>query len=752
MARRLIVIALFVLLAPLAALAQSGTIREIVVEGNQRIEAETVRSYMQLQPGAPFDPSRLDQALKTLYGTGLFADVTMRRQGDTLIVSVVENPVINQLAFEGNEFVDDDTLRAEVQLRPRIVYTRARVQSDVQRLLQLYRASGRFAATIEPKIIQLPQNRIDLVFEINEGDPTEIRAIRFIGNEKFSDSELRGEIATKESAWWRFLSSSDVYDPDIVALDRDRLRQFYLQNGYVDFRVLSAVAELTPDRDAFFITFTVEEGERYRVGKVELKAEEIRGVDPALLRAAIKDKPGDFYDATRVEQSIQDIQFELGRRGFAFTDVRPRLNRDRETRTVDLTYEVREGPRVYVERVDITGNTRTLDRVIRREIQLVEGDAFDTAKLESSRRRLRGLDFFEKTEITPEQGSAPDKAVINVKVEEKPTGELSVGAGFSTSEAVIGDISIRERNLLGRGQDLRLGLSLSLRRREIDLSFTEPYFLGEPIAAGFDIFNTNLDFQEESSFDQTTTGFKLRTGLSLTERLRTTFNYQLRRDNIKNIDNDASLFIKQQEGVAITSSVGYELKLDETDDPITPNTGSITTFGQEFAGLGGDVRDLKTQVRHTQYFSLTDDLVLSIGGRGGAVIGIGKDLRINRRFFIGGESFRGFAPSGIGPRDIATRDALGGEFFAVGTTELRFPLGVPDEFGLTGRAFTEYGTAFGVVADGGVVDDASPRVSVGVGVTWRSPFGPMLFDLAHAVVKNDFDETEVFRFSFGTRF
>lgn len=742
------ILTLLVLLSS-PAIAQQVVIQDIAVEGNQRIEAETVRSYMQLRTGTPFDREELDGALKRLYATGLFADVTFRRQGNVLVVSVVENPVINQIAFEGNDALDDDALSAEVQLRPRIVYTRARVQSDVQRLLQLYRASGRFAAVIEPKIIQLPQNRINLVFEIQEGAPTKIRAIRFLGNKAFSDSELREEVATRESAWYRFFTKTDIYDPDLLALDREQLRQFYLNHGYVDFRVLSAVAELTPDQKDFFITFTVDEGEQYRLSSVDIDAQ-VRDVDPETLRASIEDEPGDIYSAERVEKAIQDIKFELGRRGFAFVEVRPRTKRNREDRTIGLTYQVREGPRVYVERIDIEGNTRTLDTVIRREMQLIEGDAFDTEKLERSRRRLRALDYFSKIDIKPEQGSRPDRAVVKVDVEEKPTGELSLGAGFSTSEALIGDVSIRERNLLGRGQDLKLGLSLSLRRREIDLAFTEPYFMGKPIAAGFDIFNTNLDFQDESSFDQSTTGFRLRSGFSLSQYLRLNFNYQFRRDNIKNVGNAASLFIKQQQGVAYTSSVGYTLRYDRTDDPVTPHSGYVTTFEQEFAGLGGDVRDIRNQLRHAHFFSLTDDLILQLAARGGAVIGL-DNIRINRRFFVGGDTFRGFAPSGIGPRDVATGDALGGEFFAVGTTELRFPLGLPDELGMSGRVFSDFGTAFGVVATG-VEDDPSPRMSVGVGVTWKSPFGPMLFDLSRAVVKNDFDQTEAFRFSFGTRF
>lgn len=751
MLRRFAIFLFLTLAMPSLALAQQIFVRDIVVEGNQRVSAETVRSYMRIEPGGLFNRSELNRSLKQLYDTGLFADVTFRQQGDALVVSVVENPIVNRIAFEGNKEIDDETLDTEIGLRPRIVYTRSRVQSDVQRLLQLYRASGRFAAVIEPKIIQLPQNRINLVFEIDEGAPTDVRSIRFLGNRVFDDEDLRSVIATSESKWYGFFATTDHYDPDLVALDRERLRQHYLNEGYVDFRVLSAVAELTPDRKDFFITFTVEEGEQYTVASVDVEAN-IRNVDPEVLKQDLQRQVGEVYSARDIDQAIQDIRFGLGRQGFAFVEVRPQTKRNREDRTIDLVYRVLEGPRVYVERIDIEGNTRTLDSVVRREMRLIEGDAFDTAKLERSRRRLRAIDFFSNIDIKPEPGSREDRAVIKVEVEEQPTGELSLGAGFSTSEAVIGDISIRERNLLGRGQDLRLGLSLSLRRREIDLSFTEPYFLGKPIAAGFDIFNTNLDFQDESSFDQNTTGGRLRTGVSLSEDLRLNLNYQLRRDNIKNVGNNASLFIQQQQGVAVISSVGYSLRYDKTDDPITPSSGYVTTFEQEFSGLGGNVRDLKTQARYAHFFEVFDGVVLQFSARGGALVGIGKDLRINRRFFVGGDTFRGFAASGVGPRDLATRDALGGEFFGVGTTELRFPLGLPEEFGLSGRIFTDYGTAFGVVANGGVEDDASPRLSTGVGLTWKSPFGPMLFDLSKAVIKNDFDETEAFRFSFGTRF
>ncbi|MDF2368671.1 outer membrane protein assembly factor BamA, partial [Sneathiella sp.] len=413
--------------------AQSSIIiSEVRVEGNQRIEDDTVKSYLLVTAGTPYDRSRVDRSLKALFNTGLFADVSIRQDGTVLIVDVVENPIINRLAFEGNRRIEDETLTSEIQLRPRIVYTRARVQNDVQRIITVYRRSGRFAATVEPKVILLPENRVDLVFEINEGEETGIKKIRFYGNKNFSDSQLLGEISTEETRWYNFLSDSDTYDPDRLTFDRELLRKFYLSKGYADFRVVSAIAELTPDRDGFFITFAVEEGPKYQFGAIDVKSE-IKDVSPESLMEQVTTIEGETYNADKIEDTIQKITFELGKLGYAFVNVRPRIDRDRENLKISVTYEVNKGPRVYVERINITGNVRTLDYVIRREMRLAEGDAFNTALLRLSQSRVRGLDFFEKVDVTQDEGTDADKTIINVDVQEKSTGELSVGAGFSTT-------------------------------------------------------------------------------------------------------------------------------------------------------------------------------------------------------------------------------------------------------------------------------------------------------------------------------
>ena len=747
------------LLAALPVVAQTApqsvssvTIVRIDVQGNQRIEALTIQSYMAIKAGDPYVSGRVDQSLKALFATGLFADVSIRRQGTVLVVTVVENPIINRLAFEGNRRILNEALEPEVQLRPRIVYTRSRVQADVQRILQVYRRNGRFAASVEPKVVQLEQNRVDLIFEISEGPVTGVRRIDIIGNRNFSDGKLRRTIATKESRWYRFYTSDDTYDPDRVTLDRELLRKFYLERGYADFRVLSAVADLTHDRSDFFITFTVEEGELYKFGKIDLSTS-LNNLDPEILREFLTIVEGETYNAEEIELSIEQLNFAVGRLGYAFVDIRPQVNRRRDERLINLVFRIDEGPRVKIGRINITGNIRTLDKVIRREITLVEGDAFNTAKLRRSRQNIRRLGFFDKVDVAQRQGETPDKAIIDVDVQERSTGELSFGIGVSTAETVVGDISIRERNLLGKAQDLRLTLGFSATRQQVDLSFTEPYFLDRNVSAGFDVFNRKKDQQDRSSFDEQARGFALRSRFPITENLKQGLRYTLRSDRIENTNNDTSPFIQLDEGDYVTSSVSYNLTYDTRDDVALPSTGIIIRGGQEIAGLGGDVQYIQSTAKMAYYHPFTRDIVGSMTLSGGTIFGIGQDVRVLNRFFLGGATLRGFESGGVGPRDSQTDDAIGGNTYAVLSGEMRFPIGLPNDFGVLGRAFAETGTLLNPDVSGANLQDSKdPRFSIGVGLSWRSPFGPIRIDLAQAVIKEDFDKDELFRFSFGTRF
>ena len=735
-----------------AAMAQRRAIEAVVVEGNERIEADTVRSYLRIGPGDPFDPDTVNDSLKALFATGLFADVTIRREGDALVVSVVENPIINRVVFEGNESIDDDELEAEIQLRPRVVYTRPRVQSDLQRLTEIYRRSGRFAATIDPKVVQLPQNRVDLVFEVNEGPVTEVLRINFIGNKRYSDGALRDVIQTRESAWYRFATTDDSYDPDRLTFDRELLRRHYLTNGYVDFRVISAVAELTPERSEFVITFSLEEGVRYRVADINIESQ-LRDLSPESLLPLVEFETGDWYDAEEVEDTVIALTEAVGSRGYAFVEVRPRTERNREATTVDVTFEIGEGPRVYIERIDIVGNVRTLDEVIRREIRLVEGDAFNTALVRRSRQRIRNLGFFDKVDIRTSEGQTPDRSVLTVEVSEIPTGELSFGAGFSTTDGLLGDISIRERNLLGRGQDLRLGFTASSRRQELDLSFTEPYFLDRNVAAGFDIYHRTLDLQDESSYERETVGFALRAGYPLAERLRHTTSYAFRTDDVSGISPTTSRLIREQQGTTATSALAHVLDYDLRDSRIDPTEGYFARFRQEIAGIGGDTKYLQNTLTYGYFHPLEDEWVLSAVTRSGHIVGLDQDVQIVDRFFLGGRRFRGFDPSGIGPRDEKTGDALGGNLFYTVTGELGFPVGFAKDLNLRGSLFTDMGSLARTDDTGSEVqDEGSLRLSIGAGLNFLTPLGPIRLDFARALLKEDFDQTETFRFSLGTRF
>jgi outer membrane protein insertion porin family len=727
-------------------------VSEIRVEGSQRIEAETVRSYMSFRRGDTVSAGALDKALKSLFATGLFTDVILRREGQAVVVRVVENPIINRIAFEGNNRISDEILNDEVRLRSRVVFTRARVQQDVQRIIQIYRRSGRFAAKIEPKVIQLPQNRVDLVYEIDEGELTEIKKIAFIGNRVFSDSKLRSVVQTKETAWYRYFSSSDTYDPDRLTFDRELLRRHYLAGGYADFRVVSAVAELSPDKKGFYITITVEEGERYKFGKIDISTA-LRDLNKEELGKHVKTIDGAWYDADLVQDTVSELSDAAGSFGYAFVDVRPRVKRQRDKKLISIVYNIQEGPRVFVERINITGNVRTQDKVIRREFRLIEGDAFSTSKLRRSRQRIRNLGFFEKVEVTNVPGTTADSTVVNVSVQEKSTGEISFGAGFSSASGVLGDITLRERNLVGKGQDLNLRLSIGQRQQQIDLSFTEPYFLTRNLSAGFDVFRNTRDLQQESSFDRERLGGRLRAGYRINEALIQNWFIGGREDSVTDIDEDASLAIKEQEGSAVTVSVGHGLAYDVRNSRFSTVRGYIVRMDNEFAGLAGDVNYIKNEVTGSYYYPFFEDVVGSVTAGAGYIYGLGDDIRIVDRFNLGGTDLRGFDNLGVGPRDVETSDAVGGNWFYRGSLQVRFPLGLPNELGFQGRAFTDMGSLGGADGTAGnIADTGSLRASAGLGVGWNSPFGPISVDFAKAFLKESFDDVQTVRFSFGARF
>ncbi len=734
--------------------AYAEIVKNITITGAQRIEESTIASYMDLKVGDNVDSSVTDRTLKSLFATGLFADVKVSNNAGSVNVDVVENPIINKIVFEGNEEIGSDELLAEIQLRPRQVYTRTKVQSDVTRLYQVYRRQGRFSINIQPKIIRLDQNRVNLVFEMQEGDITKVESVRFVGNKKYDDDKLRSVISTKESKWYRFLSNSDRYDQDRLAYDKELLRDYYLTQGYADFQILSAVAELSNDKNDFFLTFSVDEGQRYRVADIEIISQ-LKNFDESVLNESITVKTGKWYDSDDVKKSVQKITDQLGDLQYAFVDIRPDIRKDKQNKSVTVVFMINETPRVFVERINVNGNIRTLDKVLRREMELVEGDPFNRTKLSKSERNIRNLDFFETVNIDVSQGSAPDKTVVDIDVQEKSTGELSIGAGFSTNDGPLADLRIRERNLLGKGQDLLLSTTIAGERTQVDLSFTEPYLFDRDLAAGIDLFHVTRDLQEESSFDQTRTGGALRTSYPLSENWRQTLRYSFESNDITDVDSDASRFIRDQEGKRTTSAISQRLFYDTRDSSILTTSGTTYWLDTELAGLGGDAKYVSAKTG-ASYFRpvVSDNVILNVLGEVGAIQGFSdSDVEINERFFLGGNTLRGFERSGVGPRDSDTADALGGNFFYRGSVEMSFPIGLPKELGIKGHTFSDFGSLWDIDETGVDIDEEnSLRATAGVGISWRSPFGPIRVDLAVPYLKEDFDEEENFRFDFGTRF
>ena len=692
-------------------------IEAIQVRGNQRIEAQTVGSYLPLQAGMPADPELLDLTLKTLYNTGLFADVSIEMQPNgALLINLEENPLVNQVLLEGNKRIKDDAITEEIQLAPRAIYTRAKVQSDVQRLIELYRAKGRFAATVTPKVTPLPQNRIDVIYEVDEGPKTGIAKVNFVGNDIYTDNELRGVILTKESRWWNIFTSNDNYDPDRLEFERELLRQHYGRNGYADFQVVSSVAELTPDRKDFFVTFKVDEGIKYTVGDVRVKTT-LAKLNNDILARFVPIKEGQVFNSEKIEDSVETITFATGSSGYAFVDVNPRLTRHEDTKTIDLTFEVNEGPRVYVERINIKGNVRTLDKIIRREVRLAEGDPFNRVLVDRSKSRVQSLGFFSAVEIEEKPGSAPDRTELDVSVEEQSTGSFSVGVGVSSTENFIVDLSVEERNLLGRGQLLRFRVQTSSRTRQVDIRFTQPYFLDRNLSAGGSLFNQRTNFIE-AGFIRNRTGFGVNTGFQISEFGRAGLNYLFTFDDVfleptnpfnlttlasgegvgpltqEEIDLLAipgteavfSPFVNtlgQQTGTTtsvfrcnvlpttvgsnggainptcldagefVTSLLGASVSFNKLNNPIRPSNGWQARLSLGVAGLGGNVNYYQGETSFAVFRPLPFGFVGALRGRAGYIQGFaGDNVRLSDRFFEGAATFRGFEVAGVGPRFI----------------------------------------------------------------------------------------------------
>ena len=742
---------------------QGGTVGSIRIDGNQRIEEGTIRSYMLVRPGDPFDPEQLDRSLKTLFATGLFSDVNLRREGNVLVVKVAEYPIVNRIALEGNKQLTDETLRPELQLRARAVFSAGVARADRQRLLDVYARRGRYAARVEPKIIQLDQNRVDVVFEIDEGPSTLTARIAFVGNRAFSESKLGDIVASRESAWWRFLSTSDSYDPDRVNYDKEQLRKFYLSKGYADVEIVNATAELAPDRSAFFLTYSINEGERYTVSKAGYNVT-LKGVTPESLTSLLPLDEGDWYDGDAIERATATIAEELQGRGFPFADVKPRVLRDRAKHTIEVVFDVSDGQHYFIERIDIVGNQRTMDKVIRREFRVAEGDPFNASLVRLSRQRIEDLEYFGKVDVQAQVGSAPDRTVLTTVIEEKATGQFTIGGGYSTDIGALASVGLREKNLIGTGIDAGINTVLAQKQSQINFGLTDPYFLDRNLTAGVDLFHIVQNNSDIADYRERRTGLALRLGYQFSEHLRQLLTYTVVQRNVYNVGPHASIYVVDAKGPSLLSQVGQNLTLDYRDSRIDPHKGWVARLGTDYAGVGGDTNYVRAKLDGALYIPLDrlfgdPEWVLAVSASVGNLFTFGKNEKIIDRFFLGGDNLRGFQTGGVGPHTTTGfNDSVGGRFIWTQSTELRFPLPVSADLGISGRTFVDVGALSQVrklVANGvlvGVSNDGGPRVAAGVGISWKTPFGLMNIDIAQAIIKKKFDQTQIFRIGFGTRF
>ncbi len=754
----------------LSVSAQAAT-NNVIIEGTQRVERETILSYLQFGPNEAVSSEKIDASIKTLFQTGLFSDVKITRRGGSIVISVVENPMINTVNFEGNSEIDDDTLKKEVEVRESNIFTKSRVQSDTRRILALYQSKGFYNVKVDPKLIRLADNRVNLAFEISENGKTEVTDINFTGNRSISADKLRSAIVTKQKTWWNPFLRNDTYDPDRLEYDKELIRRYYLKNGYADVQVTSAEAHLKDGSSSFVLNFAIEEGPRYSIADVAVNVGSIN-LDANNLRKVVKTGVGDIFDASKVDKSVENLTLEASNQGFVFAKVDPKVDRNADAKTVNIVYSISEGTRAYVERIDIVGNNRTRDEVIRRELRLYEGDAFNRTLVERARRRLTALDYFEKIDFKEQPGSAPDKIVLVVEVSEKSTGSLTFSIGYSSVEAIVGSVQYSERNMFGLGYQQSLSTSLSFKKQSIDYSFTNPYFMDTNLSAGFDIFANATDNSLSSSYTSTQYGGALRTGFALDEYQSMNFKVLSSYRNISGVnDAIASPAVIAQQGVSWKNALSVGYTYDDLDNPSLPTTGLRAQLQTELAGLG-DAQYAKVEAKGYYFIPLLDDqVVIKLQGMAGHIQPLGNAVNLQDKFFKGSDSFRGFASAGVGPHQVnnaggGATDSIGAQDYAIGTVEANFPLGLPEALGISGAVFTDFGTVFnagGVPVSGGsgvcaspatcsVFDTADFRLSVGAGIVWQSPFGPLRLDYSIPLIKANYDIVQNWRFSIGTRF
>jgi outer membrane protein insertion porin family len=734
----------------------------IIVEGNRRVDAETIRSYFRPSPDGRFDEAARDAALKALIATGLFEKVSIERAGERLIVHLSEAPVLNRVAFEGNKKVKDADLAAAVEAKPRGSLQRANVQSDVGRIIETYRRAGRAEVRVDPQIIDLGNGRVDLVYAITEGAKTPVRQISFTGNKAFGERQLRAVIKTSATHMLSFLTGGNVYDPDRVAQDQEQLRRYYRGKGYADVNVSSAKAEYDPTTKGFTLTFVIDEGPLYHFREVSVDCN-IPGMDCDKLRALPTARPGAVFDSNALDKTTELLVIEMARLGYPFGQTTPRLARDAATHRIDVAFVIDEGPRAYVERIEIHGNTRTRDYVIRREFDIAEGDPYNKTLIDRAERRLRNLNYFKTVRISNKPGSAPDHIILDVEAVDQATGDFNVAGGYSTVDGALVELKVGERNVYGTGKSVQATFTYGQYARGVDLAASEPYFLGTKVAAGINLFGRQTDASSYQSYGSATYGARLQLGTPITEELGVQWRYAIYNQNITLSPNTSgltpSLAVRQAAAAGPTwvSAPGSTVTYSTLDNTRSPTSGIRSQLSQDLAGLGGDVKFLKTTEDVRYYKSLSSDLVGMVRAQGGYVTGWGgQQVPLMNNFFGGPTMVRGFAPNGFGPRDLTpgtTMDNVGGSAYWATTAELQSAIpGIPNEYGLRATAFVDAGTVFrysGSTAGLQVANKNVVRSSVGAGLTWASPFGALTVDYAIPLSKTAYDVVQPLRFSAG---
>lgn len=737
----------------------------IVITGNERVENETILGFLpnfdSKKEVKNFSQKTIDEALKNIYESDLFSDVKISQENNRLLIEVKENPIIAEVKFIGNKKIEDDALQGEISLKKRGIFTKSKLQSDLKRINEIYLKSGRFLARIDPQIIQKEQNRIDIIFEIFEGQKARISDIYFVGNLAFSDRELLDEVSTKKSKWYKFLSSSDVYDSDRIEFDKEKLRRFYGSKGYADFAAISSIAQINQTKDKFFITFLIEEGIKYKVGEVNI-INHIAKFDSSILTSEIQIKQNKTYNSELVDKTVDAMVKIMSDKAYAFAHIEPVLKRNKEQKIIDIDFVIEETPPIYINQIRITGNTRTLDEVVRRELRLRDGDAYNITKINRSKQRLQNLGFFEKVEFNTKRIGNTDKVDLEIELKEKKTGELNLGIGYSTVDRLTANVGIKERNLMGTGQELGFNIQKSFSRFTSEINYTKPYFMGRSIDAGFDIFQYNLSKRNTLVYDQKSNGITFRGDYSITEFLKHQIRYSYREESISNVDSTASLNLRNLQGNFTNSTIGHTLLYDKRDNRLNPTNGYYISGSQDYAGVGGYIRNTKYEGSAGYYTpTFNEDFILKFLARGGMINGNGQGVRSNDAFFLGGNNFRGFEFAGLGPRTKTNGNAVGGSIvggniYYVGTAEFKFPVGLPKELGVNGVLFSDNGTVKEVdaISKRGteVADSGSIRSSYGVSIVWSSPLGPIRLDFAKVAKKEVYDRTQAFRFSFGTNF